>query len=115
LAGVVARAPQHRRQWPRRPTDTLSIRSAADILGLSPSTVARRRQRQDTADAGDGMAPFRRLLGRDGKHRPSRRFDTTARDLRILALRHIGWSVRAIAGEVGCSVGTVHRVIKTGA
>jgi hypothetical protein len=99
-------------EWPRSAADVLSVRAAAELRGVSPSTVQRDRQRADDYQpADDGTIPVRRLVGRDGKHRPSRRFDTTARDLRILALRRIGWSVREIAGEVGCSVGTVHRVI----
>lgn len=50
-------------------------------------------------------------LGRDGKWRPNRRFDTTQRDRRILLLRSGGLSIRAIASEIDCSVGTVHRVL----
>ena len=50
-------------------------------------------------------------LGLDGKWRPNRRFDTTSRDYNIVRLRTTGWSMRDIAAEIGCSVGTVHRVI----
>jgi transposase len=96
-------------------TRVMSIRAAADVLGVSPTTVLRARHRRDAADAPDGMAPFRRLVGNDGKQRPNRRFDTTARDARIRERAGAGLSVRAIAAEVGCSVGTVHRVLKSGA
>ncbi|WP_420898503.1 helix-turn-helix domain-containing protein [Cryobacterium lactosi] len=51
-------------------------------------------------------------MGLDGKVRPSRRVDTTERDARISELRASGISIRAIATSVGCSVGTVHRVLK---
>lgn len=52
-------------------------------------------------------------LGTDGKWRPNSRFDTTERDLRIAAAKtQHGLSVRQIAKEIGCSVGTVHRVLK---
>jgi DNA-binding NarL/FixJ family response regulator len=50
-------------------------------------------------------------LGLDGKWRPNRRFDTTQRDIEIVLLRSGGKSIRAIAREIGCSVGTVHRVL----
>jgi DNA-binding NarL/FixJ family response regulator len=50
-------------------------------------------------------------LGLDGKWRPNRRFDTTRRDRRIVLIRSTGKSMRAIAAEIGCSVGTVHRVL----
>ncbi|MEI7717926.1 MAG: helix-turn-helix domain-containing protein [Mycobacterium sp.] len=50
-------------------------------------------------------------LGLDGKWRPNRRFDTASRDRNIVGLRATGWSMRDIAAEMGCSVGTVHRVI----
>jgi len=99
------------RRWARTEA---SIRQAAAILGCSPSTVLRDRQRApDYQPADDGTIPVRRVLGRDGKRRLNRRIDTTARDSRICELRDAGQSVRAIAGEVGCSVGTVHRVLKS--
>jgi DNA-binding NarL/FixJ family response regulator len=50
-------------------------------------------------------------LGLDGKWRPNSRFDTTQRDRQIVLLRSSGKSIRAIGTEVGCSVGTVHRVL----
>lgn len=49
--------------------------------------------------------------GLDGKVRPDRRFDTRERDRRIAKLHKAGQSMRAIARDIGCSVGTVHRVI----
>jgi DNA-binding NarL/FixJ family response regulator len=52
-------------------------------------------------------------LGLDGKWRPNRRFDTTLRDRQIVTLRVVnGKSIRAIGAEIGCSVGTVHRVLR---
>jgi hypothetical protein len=51
-------------------------------------------------------------LGTDGKWRPNSRRDTTERDLQIAVARtKAGKSIRAIAAENGCSVGTVHRVL----
>jgi DNA invertase Pin-like site-specific DNA recombinase len=50
-------------------------------------------------------------LGLDGKRRPDRRCDNTDHDAEIRALRADGKPIRAIAAEVGCSVGTVHRVL----
>jgi DNA invertase Pin-like site-specific DNA recombinase len=52
--------------------------------------------------------------GLDGKIRPSRRVDTSDRDEHIRKLRREGATIRAIAAEIGCSVGTVHRVIENG-
>jgi DNA invertase Pin-like site-specific DNA recombinase len=59
------------------------------------------------------MITYSRTVGLDGKVRPNRRFDTTARDERIRSLHADGSSMRAIATEVRCSVGTVHRVLKS--
>ncbi len=53
------------------------------------------------------------VTGRDGKLRPSGRADTGDRDRQIHALRDAGKSLRAIAAEVKCSVGTVVRVLKS--
>jgi DNA invertase Pin-like site-specific DNA recombinase len=75
--------------------------------------LAARQSEPDYRAGDDGTVPIRRLLGRNGKVRPSRRFDTIARDERIGSLRADGLTVRAIATEVGCSVGTVHRVLKS--
>jgi DNA invertase Pin-like site-specific DNA recombinase len=50
--------------------------------------------------------------GLDCKKRLNRRVDTTERDARVRGLHSEGKSVRAIAGAVECSVGTVHRVLK---
>jgi DNA-binding NarL/FixJ family response regulator len=55
--------------------------------------------------------PPGKCLGLDGKIRPNRRFDTTHRDRKIVLLRSSGKSLRAVAAEIGCSVGTVHRVL----
>lgn len=52
------------------------------------------------------------VKGLDGKQHPAYRYDTTERDKLIRQLRAEGHSERAIAAAVGCSVGTVHRVIR---
>jgi transposase len=91
--------------WRRAQTDGLSIRKAAEELGVSATTVYWRRRTLADEDE------FRMLEGRDGKRRPNRHFDNTDRDARIHELRADGKSIRVIAAEVGCSVGTVHRVL----
>ena len=53
-------------------------------------------------------------LGFDGKRRPIYRADTTDCDKRIVKLWKAKKPMRAIAADVGCSVGTVHRVIHGG-
>jgi len=94
---------------------SMSLRAIAAATGVSPMTVLRGLKADaDYQTAEDGTISYGMVLGLDGKRRPSRRFDTTtARDSRICELRDAGQSVRAIAGEVGCSVGTVHRVLKS--
>lgn len=94
---------------------TKSIRAIAAAKGVSPSTVHRQRQRRDDYQPDDdGLVTVGMVQGLDGKLRPSRQIDTTERDKRIRRLHRDGRSMRAIASEVGCSVGTVHRVISKG-
>jgi hypothetical protein len=62
---------------------------------------------------GEAAGRDRMVTGRDGKLRPSGRADTGDRDRQIHALRDAGKSLRAIAAEVKCSVGTVVRVLKS--
>ena len=89
-----------------------SVRGVAKMVGLSPTTVMKAlRERPGYDGDEDGNIVIDRRLGLDGKVRPSRRFDTTDRDARIRELRADGKSMRAIADEVRCSVGTVHRVL----
>lgn len=95
------------------PEEVRSIRGIARTMGMSPTTIHKvmRETRPDPDE--DGMIEHWPVLGLDGKRRPNRRFNTDARDEQIRALREEGRSVRAIAAELGCSVGTVHRVVKT--
>lgn len=59
------------------------------------------------------QVPDGKCLGLDGKIRPNRRLDTSHRDRRIVELRVANrQSITAIANEMGCSVGTVHRTLK---
>ena len=77
------------------PLAYLSVRRAAEVLHVDPSTIQRRRAREE--------------------HIPRRALDSTARaerDLAILTMRAAGESIRTIAAELGCSIGTVHRAIK---
>ena len=69
-------------------------------------TIARRRARE-----GDDHL----VVGSDGKQRPNRRLDAEMleeRDTAIVTWRMAGSSIREIAAMIGCSVGTVHRVLK---
>jgi DNA-binding NarL/FixJ family response regulator len=55
------------------------------------------------------------VKGLDGKHHPRHPLTESERSTRteaILMLRSQGKSVRAIAAELGLSVGTVHRTIQ---
>ena len=88
----------------------MSIRAVAKTLGMSPTTVLKLVHKASPPDE-NGMIYVGECIGLDGKTRPSRRFDTTERDARIRELYAAGRSVRAIASEIRCSVGTVHRVI----
>lgn len=93
----------------------LSLRALASILGVSPSTVHRDRAGVDqvtTDEDGSLLIPMTR--GLDNKLRPTVRYDTSGRDRLIRQLRAEGKTIRAIASEVGCSVGTVHRVVSDG-
>lgn len=96
-------------------TGSLSIRALAAIFGVSPSTVHRdtMRRRVDRVvkdDEGNLLVPL--TMGIDGKLRPAVRYNTSGRDALIRRLRAEGTTMRAIAEEVGCSVGTVHRVLR---
>jgi transposase len=86
----------------------LSLRALAKVYGRSAATMGRIEQRLNAPDK-DGRVAVFDCTGLDRKVRPSRRLDT--RDRRIHTLRASGKSIRAIAAEVGCSVGTVHRVL----
>jgi IS30 family transposase len=93
----------------------MSVRAIAKVLGVSPSTAQRDLAEQRAGrdrDLGPGRISVGWTRGTDGKLRPNRRFDTTERDNQIRRLRQQRMSVRAIASEVGCSAGTVHRVLK---
>jgi IS30 family transposase len=92
-----------------------SIRAIASAKGVAPSTVLRHRQRRDDYHPDDdGMITVGMTKGLDGKLRPSRQVDTRDRDNQIRKLHREGQSMRGIAKDVGCSVGTVHRVINKG-
>lgn len=92
----------------------LSVRVLATVLGVSPSTAHRYIVENRELPAEDGTITVGKTMGTDGKLRPNRRFDTTERDRLILDMRAEGSSVRAVAEAVGCSVGTVHRIVKRG-
>ncbi len=83
----------------------------ATAMGISPTTVQKVVKETNPPDD-DGMILVGACMGLDGKTRPNRRVDTTARDDEILRRRASGESIRQIAEAVGCSVGTVHRILK---
>ncbi len=89
----------------------LSVREAAKLLGVAPSTVWRRRQRQQLEADEHGVVYIRKTYGADGRWRPGRRIPQVDRTLAILRLRHQGESMHAIADEVGCSASTVHHTL----
>jgi len=96
------------------PKGAMSIRAIAAALRKSPTTVLKDiQQSPEYQTREDGTIDVYPVFGLDGKVRPGRRVDTTARDEHIRALRAAGQSLRAIATQVGCSVGTVHRVLKS--
>lgn len=74
----------------------------------------RRQSSDDYQPDSDGMVTVDMTKGIDGKLRPNRQVDTTDRDKEIRRLHRDGQSMRSIANEVGCSVGTVHRIINKG-
>lgn len=88
----------------------MSIRVAAKIAGVSPSTIQRDLTARNQPDT-DGMIRLGWTMGLDGKVRPDRRFDTSDRDAQIVEMHNDGKSIRQIATALGCSVGTVHRII----
>ncbi len=92
-----------------------SVRETAAKLGIRPTAVQHRRQRSPEYQADDdGMVTVERVRGRDGKLRPDRAVDTTQRDKQIFRLYYRDHkSMRAVAAELGCSVGTVHRVLNS--
>lgn len=98
---------------PVRRTGGMSTRALAQVLGVSASTVSRDLASEDTVDdQGRRLAAVSMVVGLDGKVRPSRRLDTAGRDAEIRRLRSAEVSMRAIAAAVGCSLGTVHRVLR---
>ena len=91
----------------------MSLRTTASVLGVSKSTVQRIVSSHDEVlPDGRRVVTVGRVMGVDGKVRPSRRIDTTDRDAEIWKRRADGESLRQIAEAVECSVGTVHRVLK---
>lgn len=74
----------------RRPRNGRTIREAAELTGLTPQTIKRwTSEPRDT------------YLAR-----------AQERAERIRTLRESGMTMRAIAAELGCSVGTVHYALK---
>lgn len=90
----------------------LSVRAIASALGLSPTTVQKYLVLHTTNNDGSIEVPMRR--GSDGKVRPGRQFNTAYRDQQIRAMRDDKLTTRQIASAVGCSPGTVHRVLNGG-
>jgi hypothetical protein len=97
----------------------MSVRAIASATqaspgpGISPTTVQKILNLLYGPDEHGKIFAWK-ATGLDGRKRLNRRVDTTGRDELIRKLRVDGQPVRAIAAEVGCSAGTVHRVLKIG-
>jgi transposase len=85
-------------------TRLASSRLAAEQLGVHPSTITRWRRLESHSEP-------TWVISRNGHRYPGRRVDTTERDARIRRMRAQGAIMRVIAQEVGCGIGTVHRVL----
>ncbi|MEU4982749.1 hypothetical protein [Streptomyces sp. NPDC021969] len=81
-----------------------SDRAIATVVGLSPKTVGRLRDRSSEENAQSNTR-----LGRDGRVRPLRAGDARTRASAVIAARPEA-SIRQIAREAGVSVGTAHTV-----
>ena len=95
----------------------MSLREIALTSGVSPSTVLRDLKKTGgisitRTEDGNLLIPITK--GLDGRSRPSVRYDTSGRDALIRQLRGDGLTIRAIAAQARCSVGTVHRVLRRG-
>ena len=88
-------------------------RTDLSIPGNRPGYDEPDHLRNKGTPRGEAAGRDRLVSGRDGKVRPSGRADTGDRDRQIHALHDAGKSLRAIAAEVNCSVGTVSRVLKS--
>lgn len=86
----------------------LSIRAIASATGHSKTTI--QKYLADWFTEGDTIWVHSKK-GLDGKNRPSRRYDITERDEAIKRLHFEGKTQANIASEVGCSTGTVSRVL----
>lgn len=75
----------------RRPRNGRTIKQAAQLTGLTEQTIKRWTSE-----------PRETFLSR-----------AQQRHERIRELRETGMTMRAIAAEVGCSLGTVHNALKT--
>lgn len=85
-----------------------STRALAERLGWSQSKVARMGARN--AKPGDTPETVPQSIGRDGKRYPRYKVSGAreARMRQVVELRELaGLSMRRIANEVGCSLGTV--------
>lgn len=51
-----------------------------------------------------------RVTGKDGKSYPATHKGNEARNARAMELRAQGWTLQAVAEELGCSLQTIHRV-----
>ncbi|MGP5596858.1 hypothetical protein [Brachybacterium alimentarium] len=69
------------------------------------------RDREQRAKERFELNGTRRLTGLDGKTYPDRRYPDRV-VVTILEMRRDGYSMRKIAAKVGCSVGSVHHIVK---
>lgn len=90
-----------------------ACQSAGQRLGSAPTWVRTpyRVTEPDELPAFRALLCRDRTIGRNGRSYPARQA-AVERDKSIRELRAEGLSVRQIAERAGCSVGTVHRVVK---
>jgi hypothetical protein len=95
---------------------TVSVRAEARALGVSHQTVWRKRIHDDVVIAGT-IVPrvMNRTLGLDNKWYPAQRNPDLIkrRNAKIREWSRNGVPQRLIAGLLGCSTGTVHKVVST--
>jgi hypothetical protein len=90
------------------PVRSEPLPSPANVQGCQIPSELQTPERQPAVKVRRDPAQW--ITGLDGKHYP-RTTGGIRRDRQIVLLRSGGTPIRSIASEVGCSVGTVHRVL----
>ena len=97
---------QPREPEPRSELDTMdSLAYAAQLRAQAAQLIQQAAAIEHTANA--------TRTGADGRTRPTwDRFNNTQTEQQVRELRQAGQSVRDIAGTLGCSRGTAHRIVR---